>query len=183
MKLPLGYVQADLPDGTKEYVTCMAEERLSKGEKLPIELLVGIVLQPREKPSDPITLDNFAANSTFVYFLHKIIANEGPNTDQLIVNAESIGEGTLYVIDSRVPRPKPGEEWVVSSEDVFGEFDVKDGMIVPESYRRNPDHRLYSSKGFFELEDELAECLLAELARLPEPEEGDYLAGGWQFIH
>jgi hypothetical protein len=183
MKLRLVYLQADLPEGTKEYVACFAEERLSRGEKLPVELLIGVVLRPREKPSDPISPDNFAANTAFVHFLHRIIEQDGPETEQLIVNAESIGDGTLYVVDGRAPRPKPDQEWVVCSEDVLGEFDVKDGRIVPDSYRRNSGHRLLSSRGFFELEDELAECLQAELERIPEPDDEDFIAGGWQFIN
>jgi hypothetical protein len=58
----------------------------------------------------------------------------------------------------------------------------KDGEIVPDSYRRNSNHRLFSSRGFFQLEDELAERLFAELKRIPEP-EGDFIAGGWEFIN
>jgi hypothetical protein len=182
MKLPMIYLQADLPEGTKEYVACSAQERLSRGERLPMELLVGVILRPREKPSDPITPDNFGANKGFVDFLHRIIERDGPNTEHLILNAESVAEGTLYVIDGRAPTPEPDQEWVVSSEDVLGEFDVKGGEIVPDSYRRNSNHRLLSSRGFFQLEDELAECLLAELERIPEP-EGDFIAGGWEFIN
>src|SRR5436309_15233334 len=92
MKLPIVYLQADLPEGTKEYVACCGQERLSKGERLPVELLMGVVLEPRQKPSDPIAPDNFAANVAFVHFLHQIIKREGPYTAQLVVNAESLGD-------------------------------------------------------------------------------------------
>ena len=182
MKLPIIYLQADLPEGTREYVACFAQERLSRGERLPVELLIGAVLRPREEPSDPIAPENFAANRAFVDFLHWIIEHEGPYTERLIVNADGVGDGTLYVIDGRAPRPEPGQKWDVSSEDVFGEFDGKEGRIVPNSYRRNFDHRLFSSRGFFQLEDELVEYLQAELERIPEP-EGDYIAGGWHLIN
>src|SRR5436190_15360305 len=110
MQLPIVYLQADLPEGTKEYVACCAAERLSRGERLPVELLMGVVLQPREKPSDPITPDNFAVNSVFLHFLHQTIEREGPYTEQLIVNAESMGDGTLHVIDGRAPGPEPDHE-------------------------------------------------------------------------
>jgi hypothetical protein len=184
MHLPLIYLQADLPEGTKEYVACAAQERLSRGERLPVELIIGAVLRPREEPSDPITPDNFAVNGAFLKFLHRIIEKAGPGTDQLIAEAESVGDGKIYVIDGRAPKPEAGKEWVLSSEDIFGEFEVDDGEIVPDSYRRNTDHRLLSSdgRGFFQLEDKLAECLIAELNRIPEP-EGDYIAGGWELIH
>jgi hypothetical protein len=184
MRLPIIYLQADLPEGTKEHVACAAQERLSRGERLPVELIIGAILRPREEPGDPITPDNFAANTAFLKFLHRIIEKNGPKTEHLIAGAESVGEGSLYVIDGRAPKPEPGKEWVISSEDVLGEFQVEDGEIVPDSYRRNPDHRLFSSegRGFFQLEDELAKCLIAELERIPEP-EGDYIAGGWEMIH
>jgi hypothetical protein len=83
MQLPLIYLQADLPEGPKEYVACAAQERLSRGERLPVELIIGAVLRPREEPSDPITPDNFAVNGAFLKFLHRIIEKVGPGTEQL----------------------------------------------------------------------------------------------------
>jgi hypothetical protein len=155
-----------------------------QGERLPAELLIGAVLRPREEPGDSIAPDNFAANTAFLNLLHRIIGRDGPETKQLRESAESIGDGKVYVIDGRAPKPQPRKEWVVSSEDILGEFDVKDGEIVPGSYRPNPGHRLFSSqgRGFFQLEDEFAQYLIAELDSIPEP-EGDYVAGGWDLIH
>jgi hypothetical protein len=183
MQLPIVYVQALLPGGTKEHVTCCSKERLEKGETLPVELLIGVVFTPRDKPSDPITPENFGGNITFVRFMQNVIAEKGPETEYLVRYAEQIGDGPLHVLDFRAPQPEADEEWVVSSEDVFGEFEVKDGEIVEGSYKPNPDHRLLSASGvFFEMEDELAECLIDALNELPEP-TGDYIAGDWHMIN
>lgn len=94
-----------------------------------MESLIAVVLRPRKKPHDPIAPNNFAGNGAFVGFLHDLIAREGPYTEQMIVDAESIGNGTLYIIDSWLPRPESGQEWVVKDEDLIGQFDVKSWMV------------------------------------------------------
>lgn len=50
------------------------------------------------------------------------------------------------------------------AEDVMGAFQVKDGEIVPGSYQANPNHRILSHNGFFQLEPILQQRLLDELA-------------------
>ena len=105
------------------------------------------------------------------------------STEQMQVDAEAIGNGKLYVIDERCPRPEPGEPWDVWEEDLIGEFDVKDGFIVNGSYRRNPAHRVLSSigQGFMQSEEELMRLLVSEFNGLPEP-EGDFIAGEFGHI-
>ena len=183
MQLPIVYVQADLPQGTRHLVTCCAAERLSRGERLPSELIMGIVLKPTEDFTAGIKPDNFGVNSAFVHFLHQVIGELGPLTEQMQVDAEAIDNGKLYVIDERAPRPEPGQPWDVWDEDLLGEFDVEDGFIVEGSYRRNPAHRVLSSigQGFMQLEEELMGLLVSELNGLPEP-EGDFIAGEFGHI-
>lgn len=101
MKLPIFYVQADLPEGVKHLVTCNAGERLSRGGKLPSELIMGVRLKPSEDFTSGVRPDNFGTNTTFVHFLQQIIGKYGPDTVQLRVDAESIENGPLYVIDER----------------------------------------------------------------------------------
>jgi len=181
MKLPIFYVQADLPEGVKHLVTCNAGERLSRGGKLPSELIMGVLLKPSEDFTSGVKHDNFGTNTTFVHFLQQIIGQYGPDTVQLRVDAESIENGMLYVIDERAPRPEPDQPWEVFNDDVLGEFDVKNGFIVPGSYRPNRDYRVLSSRGFPQLEDEMMEFLVWALDELPEP-EGDFIAGDWGMI-
>ena len=107
MRLPIFYVRADLPEGVKHLVTCNAGERLSRGGKLPSELIMGVVLKPSEDFNSGVRPDNFGTNTTFVHFLQQIIGQYGPDTVQLRVNAESIENGTLYVVDERAPVRNP----------------------------------------------------------------------------
>lgn len=80
MKLPIFYVQADLPEGVKHLVTCNAGERLSRGGKLPSELIMGVLLKPSEDFTSGVRPDNFGTNTTFVHFLQQIIGKYGPDT-------------------------------------------------------------------------------------------------------
>src|SRR5262249_23310118 len=146
-KLPIGLIRIDFPEGTKDYVTCLDKERLSKGEGIPSEGIIGVVLRPLE-PGQAITPDNFAANSVFVDFMQGMIARRGPWITDLIADARNLGEGTLYVIDRRTRAPE-GPVRSVPTQDIFGEFDVQSGRIVAGSYRPNPKHHLFSSDGFF----------------------------------
>jgi hypothetical protein len=183
MQLPIVYVQADLPQGMRHLVTCCAAERLSRGERLPSELIMGILLEPTEDFTAGIKPENFGVNAAFVHFLHQVIGECGPLTEKMHMDAGAIENGKLYVIDERSPRPQPGQPRDVWDEDLIGEFDVKDGFIVKGSYRRNPVHRVLSSigQGFIQLEEELMKCLVSEFNDLPEP-EGDFIAGEFGHI-
>lgn len=144
---------------------------------------MGILLEPTEDFTSGVKPDNFGVNSTFVHFLHKVIAECGPLTEKLYTGAGALENGKLYVIDERAPKPEPGQQWDVWDEDVLGEFDVKDEYILEGSYRPNPTYRVLSSigKGFMQLEKELMQLLISELNELPEP-EGDFIAGDFGLI-
>jgi hypothetical protein len=100
-------------------------------------------------------------NTVFINFLQGIMIEHGEWMDDMRVNADAKGNGVLYVIDERSPKPVEGQEWIVRSDDLIGEFDVKDGEIVPGSYRPNPDFALLNEEGLFQLTDEIAENVVA----------------------
>ena len=133
---------------------------------LPSEAIVGVLLQPL-KDGERITVGNFAANSVFVNLMHGVISHRGPLTADLISLALRVKKGRLYVIDRRTRTP----DTEVPEQDVFGEFDVKNGKILPNSYRANSNHYLYSEDGFFQLGEELEDFLLQALAAIPGPDE------------
>jgi len=54
---------------------------------------------------------------------------------------------------------------IPSLVDIIGQFAVRDGVIVPESYRRNDDHLLFSDDGLFQLDDELDGKLMDRLTQ------------------
>jgi len=63
-------------------------------------------------------------------------------------------EGWLYIIDCRVTNPQAE----VETEDVIAAFKIDSGLIVPDSYRRNNQHRLVSKRGPFCLDDWLTKA-------------------------
>jgi hypothetical protein len=133
---------------------------------LPSEAIVGLLLRPL-KDGEKLSPDNFAANAVFVELMQGVIGRRGPWVSSLIAAARRLGEGTLQVADLRT-RAAEGE---IPQEDVFGEFDVKDGKIVLGSYRPNSLHFIFSAAGFFQLGAELEECLVEVLAAIPDPDD------------
>ena len=59
----------------------------------------------------------------------------------------------------------------ILEQDIFGEFQVKKGRIVPGSYRPHLKPCLLTEDGFFQLGPELEESLLEVLAATPDPED------------
>jgi len=99
------------------------------------------------------------------------MVEHGESMDDMRVKADALGNGVLYVIDERSPKHVEGQEWIVRSDDLIGEFDVKDGEIVPGSYRRNPDFALVNEEGLFQLTDEIAESVMVAIEDLPDPDD------------
>jgi len=163
--------QVDFGDGPKDYLTCVDIERLNKGRGIPVEAIIGVVLQPRENPGDPITPDNLLSNRAFINLLQGLMAEHGEWMTDMRIDAEAMGNGVLYVIDERSPKPVEGQEWIVDTGDLIGEFDVKDGEIVPGSYRPNPDFALVNEEGLFQLTDGIAKTVMVAIENLPDPED------------
>jgi hypothetical protein len=164
-KLPFGVTRLTNDEGTRDYITCIPKERVFT-QGIPAEAIVGILLQPLE-PGESITPENFAANEVFLRFMQDIIARRGPLMPDLIATARRVREGPLYVIDQRTRAP----ETEVPETDVFGEFQVKKGRIIPGSYRPNSKHYLFSADGFFRLGPDLEDVLLEVLAAIPDPDD------------
>jgi hypothetical protein len=61
-----------------------------------------------------------------------------------MAEAARLGNGWVYIIDQRTPTP--GGQ--VPPEDIIGAFEVKDGDILPGSYRASPNHMILSPNGF-----------------------------------
>jgi hypothetical protein len=164
--LPISVCWVHTPDGVKEYVTCLPQEQVfARG--LPPEAILGVLLRPLAA-GEAITPDVFARNRAFVDFLHAVVARRGPGLPGLRSEARRQGDGWVYIIDQRTRTP----QGPVPPEDIVGVFAVKDGEVVPGSYKRNPNHRLLSADGFFWLAPELQACLLEELANRAEQAAG-----------
>jgi hypothetical protein len=148
------------PEGTKHYVALLPpSEIVSRG--LPAEAIVGVLLRPLRE-GERITPEVFARNRAFVEFLHGTIARRGPSLPGLIAAAKQQWKGWVYIIDQRTRTP----DGSVPLEDIVGAFEVKDGMLVPESYHPFSEHMILSADGFFRLGAELQGMLMQELANL-----------------
>ena len=97
VKLTITAFQVDFGDGPKEYLTCVDIERLNKGRGIPVEALIGVVLQPRENPGDPITPDNFRSNTAFINLLQGLMVEHGEWMDDMRINADALGSGVVCV--------------------------------------------------------------------------------------
>ena len=145
-------------EGDRDYVTLSAPATaFSRG--LPPEAIVGVLAHPL-RPDEPITPDIFSANRVFIDFLHQVIARQAPHHPGLQAEARRLGQGFVYIIDQRTRDPSGS----VPPEDIIGAVEVEGGEVVQGSYRRNPNHVLLSSAGFFRLDANLHQFLLEALA-------------------
>jgi hypothetical protein len=159
-ELSLNVYESDTPEGLKHYVSFLPGEHVFARGLVP-ESIVGVLLRPLE-PGEAITSAVFARNRVFVDFMHDVIARRGPGVPGLIAEARRQRNGWVYVVDQRTQMP----QGLVPPEDIVGAFEVKDGEVVPGSYRRSPRHVILSADGFFQLGVELQACLMEEVASL-----------------
>lgn len=156
--LPISICEVSTPDGKVAYVTLASPEDAGR-RGLVSQEIIGQLLDA-QRADDLFAPDNFARNRVFVDFLHEVIRKHGLSVTNLIAAARRQADGWVYIIDGRTPTP----EGPVPPEDILGGFEVRRGEAVPDSYRANPNHRLLSQHGFFQLDPVLQARLLGELA-------------------
>ena len=105
------------------------------------------------------SVESFARGKEFTAFLHESIARNGPSIPGLVRAAEKQRKGYVYVIDGRTPTPQGR----VPNEDIIGAFEIRDGKVSFASYQRYEAHRLYSDRGFFQLDQLLAQLVIQDL--------------------
>jgi hypothetical protein len=134
---------------------------------IPSEAVIGWVIVPPDT-DEPDLPSLFNPNDSFVHFIHRVIAEHAPRIPELIEAASVQPDGWLVIADKRTVY-NPGESPLI--EDVIGVFKVLDGVILSESYARNPDHKILNKVGeFVQLGETLQVCLQEELASLVTPE-------------
>jgi hypothetical protein len=152
-------VPGSIREGFEDVVSLLPHQ-LVFASGLAAEVIVGGCTSLLEK-GDSITDANFRQNRLFVDLLHDVIATEAPTLPALQAAVGQQHTGWIYLIDARTPTP--GGE--VPLCDIIGAFEVKEGVIVPQSYWRNADHRLFSSNGLFKLEPTLHQRLMERLMK------------------
>jgi TIR domain-containing protein len=133
------------------------------GNGLPTEAIFGVLRESIAEGEDAgdLTPGNFLENRFFVDFLHEVIAREIYRSPRPRKQARDQREGYLYLIDGRTQDPH-GE---VPPEDIIGAVELSDGEMVPGSYQRNYQHRLFTWSGFFVLPDDLEHAMESEIYR------------------
>jgi hypothetical protein len=149
--------RVQLPDGPRDIVSLLPHDVVF-ASGLASAAVVGGCTQLFDEAGS-ITEANFQPNRGFVDLLHDVIATEAPTLPALRAEARRQFAGWVYLIDARTPTP--GGE--VPPHDIIGAFEVRDGALVPRSYRPNARHRLFSSNGLFRLEPALHERLMQRL--------------------
>lgn len=160
--LPVSICEVQTDHGPVAYVTLAPADEVVKRGLITQEILGQLMDATRtDEPLDPA---NFARNRAFVDFLHESIQRHAPALPTLIDAAKAQGTGWVFIVDGRAPTP----QGAVPPEDVVGGFEVENGEIVAGSYSANPNHRVLSHRGFFQLEPDLERRVLGDLALLVE---------------
>jgi hypothetical protein len=89
-------------------------------------------------------LAGFLPNPEFVRFMHRVIREAGPRNASMQASAAEQRDGWIYVIDLRTAE---GPQGYVPPEDISGAFEIKDGQILPDTYRPNDRHLVLSDQG------------------------------------
>jgi hypothetical protein len=105
------------------------------------------------------SISSFSRGREFSDFLHASIARNGPSLPGIQAAAAGRHDAYVYVIDGRTPTPQ-GE---VPNEDIIGAFWIQHGSVSSAGYRRYEEHRLYTERGFFQLDPLLVQLVLADL--------------------
>lgn len=113
--------------------------------------------------NDAVGVETFRPNPKFIEFMHEVIKRAGPADREMQEAAVQQQTGYLYIIDLRTPDGPQGE---VPTEDIVGAFEVRDGMIVAQSYWANEDHRLMTKNGIVQLPPTLQAALETALREL-----------------
>jgi hypothetical protein len=125
---------------------------------LPGEAIAGTFLDPTH------TLESFRVNPVFVSFLHRVISEHSIASPELTRAASEMANRHLYIIDWRTPDPSGA----VPPEDIIGAIEVKNGSLLRDSYKPNPNYRVVTTRGLTRLTPSQR---LAFVTALPRPNE------------
>ena len=121
---------------------------------LPAEAVAGLF------DGKELSAATFRPNRLFVEFMHMTIRESGPLDPGLQEAARARHNGWVYVVDLRTPHAGGG---AVPPEDIIGGFEVRDGTIVADSYRRNDRHEVFNQHGLVHLPSTLRAVFVARL--------------------
>jgi hypothetical protein len=140
---PFGRTAADGSGGQQgqRVLSILSPDEVAALGELPGQAIAGILV------GDAWSLEAFRPNRVFVDFMHEVLRTFGPDDPGLQRAAAEQGDGFVAILDGRTPTP----QGAVPPEDIIGGFDVRDGRIVPGSYRASPNHRVFTARGLVQL--------------------------------
>lgn len=153
--------QVDFGGGERNVVSLLEPDWVSEHGLNPDA--VAAVLPAGATPYD-VQPDDVRENGPFLRLLSRIIFENAGRHEMLQREAEVQGDGYVYLLDGRTP--DPGGR--VPPQDIIGAFEVRDGALVTGSYRHNPQHRLFTTAGWFRLPPAIETALQSRLRARPD---------------
>jgi hypothetical protein len=153
--------QVDFGGGERNVVSLLEPDWVSEHGLNPDAVVA--VLPAGVTPED-LQPDDVRENGPFLRLLSRIIFENAGRHEMLQREAEVQGHGYVYLLDGRTP--DPGGR--VPPQDIIGAFEVRDGALVTGSYRHNPQHRLFTTAGWFRLPPAIETALQARLRAQPD---------------
>ncbi|TPX34076.1 hypothetical protein SmJEL517_g03279 [Synchytrium microbalum] len=122
--------------------------------------VIGWVLDENHEKLSP---SNVEINPIFEELLHDVLKDHVHESIAVVYGAAKQVEGYLNVNDSRV-FVTYGR--VADPEDLLGVVRLEGGKPIPNSYERSPTHRMVSSNGLLQLEEDMHAFLLQRLKKV-----------------
>jgi hypothetical protein len=164
---PYHIYRVKLPDGFQDVVSLLRPD-VTFSSGLHPSAIVG-KFEKLVEGGEGFTEANFRPNTLFVELLHSVIATHTSDLPEFQAEAARQQTGWVYVIDARTSTPAGN----VPAHDVIGGFEVRDGRVVAESYKRNVNHRLFSSDGLFRLDPRIHARLLERCSKESQSSLGE----------
>jgi len=152
--------QIDFGGGERNVVSLLEPDWVSRHGLNP-DAVVAVL--PAGATPDDVRPNDVRENGPFLRLLSRIIFENADRHDMLQREAEIQGDGYVYLLDGRTP--DPGGR--VPPQDIVGAFEVRDGALVIGSYRHNPQHRLFTTAGWFRLPPAIEAALQSRLRTPP----------------
>ncbi|MFT7584229.1 MAG: hypothetical protein ACI9EW_000645 [Cellvibrionaceae bacterium] len=106
-----------------------------------------------------MTPDQFEANDAFLDILHQTVQKEIADIPEYREQARVFGTGVLPIMDLRAGKIT-GES---TDEDMIGQFIIRTGNILPDSYIPNSSYKLLTDNGPIQLHSILEAKLLDKI--------------------
>jgi hypothetical protein len=158
---PVFLYQVDFGGGERNVVSLLEPAWVSEYGLNP-DVVVAVL--PAGVTTDDLKPDHVRENGLFLRLLSRVIFENAGRHEMLQREAEVQGDGYVYLLDGRTP--DPGGR--VPPQDIIGAFEVRDGTLVNGSYRHNPQHRLFTTAGWFRLPPAIESALQARLRARPD---------------